>query len=521
MFILLLAVVGLVDADKTCRDTVRHITYSAGINSRISPNIAGEWTSSRCEVRPGPKFFTRYIRIFRNSTWEGHFHRYSDYLCTKPRSTLSLTGNYKINGEARTLKGATSASFNFTRIELYPHIHKAETAIINISNKSCRGTVKLLRTASNGRKVFVAKDSAFSKRSCRNEFGISEYELSLLKLETRRRKGTRADKLYFAEISTSSRSKRRYQPTSYQMPLLRSNAGNCTICTRIRTATVLNPPAFPIVRRRPVMLQNAWGSIMCETQPGGTFLTRYMTFHYSSSSWEGNFYYFLDPYCKTLNFIIYGKGVFTGGDTSRKVPGGVNYVFKLNEAKITPYDPVTTRILNTIRNNQCGKDGTWQHGVEQSITESRGCSLLGISLPHTEYDLLMMDHNEHGQRQLYVGQKSSDGSNPTSPSLRPTSYQIPLVECSSFDIQLKKPPPEPTKSPTKRYHGPRIILPMNTPSPKRGKTTVRRKDDPSKGTNGRNTNEVIIKFQLNSSLRLSSFPVLVLLVGILASWWST
>ena len=399
---------------------------------------------------------------------------------------------------------------------MYPHTKKAEHAINKTSSRSCPGKVFYLRNASNGNKIYLAKDSAFSKRSCRNEFGISEYEFSVLKLEKYKKRKSQGDRLYFGEISTLSKPKRKYQPSCYQMPLFRSYAHNCTICSQIKRSSAENPPRLPVKRKPFAMLEGAWGSTTCETQALGAFLTRYMNFHDASSTWEANFYYFLDPYCKKLNFMIYGKGVFFGGKRSTKVKGGVNYMFTLNEAKITPYDSATTQLLNTVRNNECGKYNSWKIGVEQSLKESKGCSIFGIKLPRKEFDLIMMDVNEHNQRELYVGQKASNGALAVSANLRATSYEVPLTECSSFDVELRTPLPKPTRATTKSNLGP--FFPIFTPSPKKRKTTERRKDDPSKGTNGQETQKIIVKFHYNTSVTHTYSTVLIIILVLLATW---
>ncbi|KAK3746402.1 hypothetical protein QZH41_018218 [Actinostola sp. cb2023] len=487
-----------------CRQIVRYITHSMGLHSRIRPNIQGEWTSPRCEVRPGPKFVTRYIRIFRNSTWLGRYHHYSDYHCNKPSFTLLIKGFFKMGQESSALKGATSTSFNFSLIELHPHTSQVEREILSAARKSCPNTLRNINR-DPGIGVYIVQNQAFNRRTCRSKFGISNYELSLVKLDTRKGKSSKEDVLYFAEIPTG-RNRRRYTPKSYQLPLKRYNAPNCSVCMQIRGSTPLHPQTFAKVRPRPVMLNDAWGSSTCETRPG-SFLTRYMLFHNKKRLWEGYFNYFSDPYCKKLTFTLYGKGHFTGGIRSTVVRGGENYVFTVTEASITPYAKGTTRTLNSVsRNDECGKDGEWQTGVAQDITQSKGCRIFGINLPHTEYDLLKMDINEHGDRELYVGQRPSDGSSPSSPSRRPTSYQIPMVECSSFKFNFIPPTPEPTTKPSTRYPKPEIINPILTvPTLKRDgdKTTPKQGGKTSKGTKGSSTDGGTVRKQAAAGARIN------------------
>lgn len=430
--------------------------------------------------------------------------------------------------ESPHLKGSTTTHFNFTFVQLYPHNSQVEKDFIRASSKSCGNAFRNF-TNSDGMTVFNVHSKAFERRTCRKKLGFAKFELAVVKLDKFKGKSYKEDLLYFAEVPSHFgrrwRGIGRYTPKSYQLPLKRANAPNCTFCGHVKKSTSSRPHKFAKHRPRAVMLDEEWGSTTCETRPG-SFLTRYMIFRNKHKSFEGYFHYYSDPYCKKIDFMVHAKGNFTGGVESDKLKGGENFVFTVDEASITPYKKSRTRQLNSMsRRNECGEDGKWQTGVASDITKSKGCRLYGINLPHTEYDLVKMEENENKVLELYLGQRFSDGSSPVSPQKRPTSYQIPMVQCAMFkSINFVPPTPEPTSKPSTRYPRPKAINPILTvPTLKRDddKTTPKQGGKTSKGTKGSSTNGSTVKIkalgagsQINSSA-LHIVALLAVVAGLL------
>ena len=437
-----------------------------------------------CEVRPGPQFITRYIKTLANSTWEGFFHRYNDSLCSQPKSSLFIRGSYRVQQESLdTIRGSNKAMFNFTTIRLYPQSSQEERAILTLATKSCPNMLRVVDTV-GGKAVFDVNHRAFGKRSCRSAFGISESELSALKLETRRKKSSKYDKLYFGEIPTI-RVKRKYNPKCYQLPLQRHTAPNCTVCSKIRAGTGERPPRLSETRHR-MTLRGEWASTTCETRPGGSFLTRH--FNFTANTWECRFFYFLDPECKKLDFELNGKGIYIQSDASHLVPNAYEFVFTMNRASLTPYDSTTTEVLNSEKHNMCGI-GKWETNVPKDLTPTDGCSTYRISIPHTEYDLLKIGTDNRGNKLLYVGQRATDSMVPSAPLRRPTSFQIPLVQCSAFRFKFVPPTTRPTTRPTSRFPK-RPEIPIGTiPTFRPKETTTRKRTDSetARDTTGKKT----------------------------------
>ena len=389
---------------------------------------------------------TRYVKIRTNGTYSANFHHYQDPSCSKPAFTIHVEGFFAVLGIKRrrqVLEGATPARFNFSDIKIYPHTPTLQRTIRETSRRACNGTVHALNDQATRKGIFKVDNNAFSARACRDKFGVSEYEFSILKLEKRKDKGHKQDLLYFGEIQTHTKSKRRYRPTSYQMPLKKASLPGCTRCALVRNASPTKPPVFSRKLISSNKLEGQWGSTTCESQPGSRFVSRFMKFDSTKLTWERQTTFFMDAFCQSADFTLVEEGSYHKSAGSTFL-GSTPYVFTATSARMTPHDDYMKEILNTVRDNQCGKDNTWKVGQEQDITPSKGCTIYGISIPETTYELVKYDYNSNGDKELYLGQKRTDERKFSSPLFRPTSFQIPLVECSAFPTSFVPPTTPPT-----------------------------------------------------------------------------
>ena len=180
----------------------------------------------------------------------------------------------------------------------------------------------------------------------------------------------------------------------------------------------------------PPDITGEWFSDRCETRPNGMFLTRHLLFTKTNSSWAGYYHYFADPLCREPTYTLHADGLFKSGEQSPLISGSYHVDFRIVALKITPHNKAVVNNLNHINDNTCGRPKSWRAHVQQDVTSTKGCRPLGITIPHTEYELVKLE-TIHFKPMLYFGERPSDGSFPTSPSNRPTSFQSPVVRCDA------------------------------------------------------------------------------------------
>lgn len=220
--------------------------------------------------------------------------------------------------------------------------------------------------------------------------------------------------------------------------ILQHHIHPCHVCGIIYNANEHQPPVLPRTPQPPAHLRGEWVSSQCEVRPNVLFLTRYLKFHEDNCSWEGFYYHYADPLCKQPTFTLRAAGYYTKGVHSERVKGGTELTFTVNQVWVKPLNQVILQMLNTSWPGNCGEVGLWAIGEEQDITGTGGCNALGISLPHTEYELFKIEQDNHNRLLLYMGERPTDGSSPSIPQKRPTSYQPPLVQClGEFTEPLK------------------------------------------------------------------------------------
>ncbi|KAB5586457.1 hypothetical protein PHYPO_G00001830 [Pangasianodon hypophthalmus] len=413
-----------------CHYMLKHLQDGEQISVQMPPDIAGHWVSESCEVRPGSEFLTRSYHFFSNHTFQALQFYYRDNHCTKPGYTLLIEGSLHPRQASWLVRGGTESDYQLSRVLLVSHSLPVAKDLQVKLETSCGLTEHLEPEFSY--ELWVEG----SDRDCTHGLDFSMQELQLLRMERRFRPSEperQAEELFVGDVHTERTQRRNHRPTGYQPPLqnVKTYDNSCVACQIISVADFHHPPVLPSRVDHPLHLYGNWVSKRCEVRPGVLFLTRHFVFHKESNIWEGHYYHYSDPVCRHPTFSISAKGHYSPGIPSTTVMGGTEYTFTVTQMKVTPMDVATTSLLNVFSGDECGKQGSWKLGVQQDVTPTSGCAALGIRLPHTEYELFYMGRDSAGHRLLFNGQRPTNGSSPDQPHRRATSYQPPLIHCSS------------------------------------------------------------------------------------------
>ncbi|KAK1796284.1 hypothetical protein P4O66_009358 [Electrophorus voltai] len=404
-----------------CQTQLRHLQDRTRITATIPP---------RCEVRAGPEFLTRSYIFYPTRLFKAFQYYYCDSNCHVPAYSLIIQGKLRLRQASWITHGATEAEHNLQKVTLVIHnqwaAHRLETRLPSSCLRLGSG-VQLV--PSKLYELFNAK----AKRDCLGALHFSMMELDLLRLEIQYHPLRQPSKeLFLGDVHTDQNQRAHYRPTGYQQPLQNTmhHIHPCPVCALMYQSTEQSPPILPPSWSIPLNLNGHWISQRCEARPAVLFLTRLFVFNEEHHTWEGTYHHYSDPMCNHRTFTLVASGHYARMEPSSKVQGATELVFKVIRAKVTMFEQTMLQMLNSSEEGSCGQAGGWEPGAEQDITWTAGCGMLGILLPHKEYELFKMEKDHKNRSLLLIGERPTDGSSPDRPVKRPTSFQTPMVQCS-------------------------------------------------------------------------------------------
>ncbi|XP_071759993.2 protein APCDD1-like [Centroberyx gerrardi] len=407
----------------------RHLQDRARITADIPPRLDGTWVSTRCEVRPGPEFLTRSYTFHPSRQFRLLQHYYTDSGCEDPAYSLVIKGKLRLRQASWITRGGTEAEHHLSKVAIVVHSSVAMQRLAARLPPVCAGLT--LGGTVPGRLYELY--NARAGRACLAALGFSMAEMGLVRVETQHHNhGGKVQELFLGDIHTDWTQRTQYRPTGYQQPLQNAmhHVHPCPVCALVYRSSEQRPPALPRTPAAPLSLAGRWVSQRCEARPAVLFLTRDFTFDPDRHAWEGVYRHYSDPACSQPSFTLRASGHYAQGNPSVKVSGATEFVFKVTQVRVTALEESTAKVLNGTRPGNCGRAGGWEVGAEQDLTPTDGCSVLGIKLPHKEYELFKIELNHRKHPLLFVGERPTDGSSPDRPQRRPTSFQAPMVLCS-------------------------------------------------------------------------------------------
>ncbi|XP_061188408.1 protein APCDD1-like [Saccostrea echinata] len=447
--------------NKSCSHILKRIGHLS-IEAPQPPHIAGEWSSHRCEVRPGPEFILRKYH-FRRHHFKLHQYYYKDLGCKHPAYGVVAEGQYRHQRPSWIVQGGTETAYTVHNVSIIPYAENIAKKFTKIS-KLCSEISNT--NFSTFRKTQILNFPPFSRNShaskdydCSFVFNLTFHELQLIRMEIQhhhvfsstkyfrlvKARRARSDKeLFLGDVHTDIKQRASYRPTAYQAALKPAHTRKCHVCSVIANSHDFLPPQLKSNHFDDFALPGEWVSTRCETRQYGQFLTRHLTFHPDGRSWNGQYDFYTDPVCLHSSFSLVVKGTYATKANFISVLGAKKCNFQIHNLKVKPMSQTITQSLNIFGGQGCGRPHSWENGVEQDVTSSGGCVSLGIVLQTVEHEVLKIE-KINNKRYLYIGQRPSDRS------VRPldewpTSFQDPLIQCSSSRVTPKKVRPKMTNT---------------------------------------------------------------------------
>lgn len=168
----------------------------------------------------------------------------------------------------------------------------------------------------------------------------------------------------------------------------------------------MSPPGTALTFPDYESLAGTWESPDLEPLPGSngdtTFLVR--AFDFDGHAWRVRFSGWADRERRYRLFDGVGEGRFEFDGPWSAVPGAQAAIFHFTRRLFTVHNRSLAQLLTQVK---AGKE-SWAPGVQQDVSHTGALFVPTLAQVGAEYDLLVFDVGPHGERDLYLGDRSHE-----------------------------------------------------------------------------------------------------------------
>lgn len=173
-------------------------------------------------------------------------------------------------------------------------------------------------------------------------------------------------------------------------------------------------------------LAGTWESPELEPLPGTDgnqiFLTR--TFDFDGDAWRVRFSGYADQQRRHRLFDGVAEGRFELAGPWSAVPGAQAAIFRFTRRLFTVHNRALAQMLT---NAKAGSE-KWAPGIQQDVSQTGALFVPTLSAVSAEYDLLAFDTGPHGERDLYLGDRSHEMNTPARRPVKRNPFPVRKVD---------------------------------------------------------------------------------------------
>ncbi|CAD5120532.1 DgyrCDS9097 [Dimorphilus gyrociliatus] len=422
----------------SCSSILKRI-YQVSIEDVTQKALEGDWTSNRCEVRPGPEYLLRRYTIYRNNIYSINQFYYGDAECAHPLFSIYAQGYWKVSQtESIANPGAYRATYENYQVSITPFTNDVALKLYQLANDTCEEKKWLAWKA--GQTIEIQGNMKYHDRDvdfdCLHSFDFTLNELQLVRVEEEKQRHRLTRRLLLGDVHTERKNRITHKPNSFQTALISADTPKCSICKIISKSTSLRPPSLHHHRQNfyltKLSQKSEWLSERCESTRFSNFLIRHLILE-DRFQWKSIYHYYSDVICKRKLYTIVTSGTWEDSGPHKHMTGTRNVIFNAFSATLKVTEKSIATILNAAKGSVCGDGSYWHVGSQKDLTISNGCPTLGISLPYTIYEIIRLE-KRFNFIELFLGKHTTNWISTI--NYRPTSFQEPLKFCGNNNIPL-------------------------------------------------------------------------------------